>query len=123
MGTVNQNVEQVSKFCSMLQVYNTMYTITAPRQNIVSRTMHYYWFRPLVTFSACTDVIHFFLWQIWDISNSKSGVNHKLLIFLDEKRRFILQTLCTFLFKGPPLPIVQSDLKFVKIFTRPNFRV
>ena len=84
MGTVNQNVEQVSKFCSMLQVYNTMYTITAPRQNIVSRAMHYYWFRPLVTFSACTDVIHFFLWQIWDISNSKSGVNYKLLIFLDD---------------------------------------
>ena len=44
----------------------------------------------------CTEVIHFFLWKIWDIRNSKRAANMFWWIFWMRNRGLLLPIFCTF---------------------------
>ena len=52
---------------------------------------------------CCTEVIHFFLWKIWDIRNSKRAANMNCCFFLDEKPRITFANFFHLFIQGPPL--------------------
>ena len=49
---------------------------------------------------CCTEIIHFCLWKIWDIRNSKRTANMNWWFFWVRNRGLLLPSLCTFLLRG-----------------------